>query len=85
MTDLQDLLEQKPITKLPGRFWNWWDCYKTVPTLCGGVIQKGVHPGHKPYPSKDIAETLAANWLKENRKTSWKGKYLGAFPEGETP
>lgn len=86
MSDLlHDLRTEREPVKEPARGWrNWWRCERDgarirmrggqVRNLNAGYVWRG-----KLYPSRDIAETVAA----ENKAVcvTW----LGAYPEGERP
>lgn len=82
--------DEKPITKPPGRWRNWWLVSESMGpaecSLCGADLPPmpigTAYPHHDcqpPHPSKDVAETAAAP------DTDWGDPYLGAFPEGERP
>jgi hypothetical protein len=92
MTKVIERPKQETLTRPPGKWWNWWKTRS--PWRVKGtekVFMPGmVHPSqHGPWPTKEIAEQRAIEWL---NGTSSLGKpnneldeYLGAYPEGERP
>lgn len=84
-TVLKKLLEQDRINE-PAKGWrNWYEVTRQYKSRQSGLVRKpgDIIHGVKVWPSKDTAET----WAAENKDNPRYGetKHLGAFPEGERP
>lgn len=77
----------------PAKAWfNWWTMDRPTANLITG---EWIGPGPRCqeafiYPSKDAAQTVADDWLKEHEAMGcWCGfgpaSYLGAYEEGKSP
>jgi hypothetical protein len=50
------------------------------------IWRRGVHAGPCLFPTKEIAETYAIQFLAEQTPDfQWRVEFHEAFPEGETP
>lgn len=86
MTRVSENMKRETLTRPPRRWRNWWhslDDWSELPS--GRAHVKGeVFPGTiGPWPSKEVAEQKAADWLRQ-----WPEGYaewIGALPEGERP
>jgi hypothetical protein len=85
MLDLQERLT-KPAA--PAKRWrNWYRVYKRMGvTRRVGVWHPGVTPGPDLFPSKEIADQHALDFIAavEPHARSWFD-YMGALPDGEEP
>ncbi|MEQ1811791.1 MAG: hypothetical protein ABL889_17820 [Terricaulis sp.] len=82
-------LEERPAVRVePPKQWrNWYRVHQRMGvTRRVGVWYPGVTRGPDIFPSKDIAEQHALDFIAicKPHARSWFD-YLGAFPEGETP
>lgn len=78
-------LEHRPLTRTPpAKLWrNWYRAHRRMGvTRRVGVWKPGVNPGPDTFPSKEIAEQHALDFIAEcyPHARSWF-EYLGARPE----
>jgi hypothetical protein len=82
-------LEERPAVRVePAKQWrNWYRVYRRMGTTRRvGVWHPGVTPGPDIFPSKDIAEQHALDFIAmcKPEARSWFD-HLGAWPEGKEP
>lgn len=81
-------LEERPLTRTPpAKSWrNWYRVYKRMGvTRNVGIWNPGVRPGPNIFPSKEMAEQKAHEFINLRvfpHARSWFD-YMGAWPEGE--
>ncbi len=83
-------IEERPLTHIapPKRWRNWYWVIAPIKlhTPIHQIWRHGVHPGPHLFPSKEIAEAYATEFLAEQSPDfQWRVEYHEAFPEGETP
>lgn len=84
LTDEDLRTEREPVKEPPKRWLTVWRCKKSSNTRLGVFKSGQIYTPEKIYPSRDIADAKAAQWLAvKSRAHIWE--YLGAFPEGERP
>jgi len=83
-----DLKERPLVRTAPAKQWrNWYRVHRRMQALERvPICDPGVHPGPDIFPSKDIAEQHALDFIAKCRPEarSWFD-HLGAYPEGEAP
>jgi hypothetical protein len=83
-----DLQERTTKPAAPAKLWrNWYRVHKRMGvTRRVGVWHPGVTRGPDLFPSREIAEQKAHNFIAHcfPHARSWFD-YIGAFPEGEAP
>ena len=83
-------LEEKPVSRTaPPKLWRNWYWVIAPIQLHQPIKQlwrRGVHPGPCVFPSKDMAETRARDFLAEQSDDfRWRVTHYEAWPEGEKP
>lgn len=85
---MTDTLEREPkisVGKKPaGRWVNRYWFPRPHVSKRGNLYPAGEVDGELTHPSKDVAETMAAQSMKMNAVTAPGSKYLGAFPLDNT-
>ena len=79
-------LKEKPRTHAPpAKLWrNYYRVYRVLTLARLGTIFPGVHGGPSTFPSKEIAEQHALNFLALlNPPGRYFMDHAGAFPEGD--
>lgn len=84
---IDEQLDERPITKPPARWRNWWRVVEPYVSNEGTPWPRGEHPGVRVWPSKDAAETAGRRSEAQVNGMPGPGRveYLGAYPEGERP
>ncbi|MGQ0534048.1 MAG: hypothetical protein ACT4OF_15355 [Caulobacteraceae bacterium] len=82
------MLSLKPATRThapPAKRWrNYYRVYHVLTLARLGPLFPGIHPGPDCFPSKDIAEQHALNFLGMiNPPGRFLMDHAGAYPEGE--
>ena len=82
-------LEEKPVSRTaPPKLWrNWYRAHRRLTTTHRvGVWHPGLNPGPDTFPSKEIAEQKALDFIAGcyPHARSWFD-HVGAYPEGEKP
>lgn len=82
-------LAPKPKAKTPPpakRWRNYYRVYRVLMLRGLGTISPGIHAGPDAFPSKEIAEESAAQFLAAlNPPGRWLMDFAGSFPEGDAP
>jgi hypothetical protein len=83
-----DLEERLVTATAPAKHWrNWYRAHRRVGVSPrAGVWQPGLNPGPDVFPSKEIAEQHAFDFIAAGgpEERNWFD-YVGAYPEGATP
>lgn len=83
-----DLQQQTTKRAAPARLWrNWYRVHQRMAvTARVGIWEPGLTPGPDLFPSKEIAEQKAHEFIAScfPHTRSWFD-YLGALPEGKRP
>lgn len=71
----------------PARRWrNYYRVYRVLDLGRIGTVFPGIHAGPDAFPSREIAESHALNFLKLlNPPGRWWMDHVGSFPEGDAP
>lgn len=82
------MLEVKPRPiphAAPAKGWrNYYRVYRVLDIFPLGTLFPGIHGGPDVFPSKEIADEKATNFLAMiNPPGRWYMDHAGAFPEGE--
>lgn len=88
---IEEILAELPMKEPAKKWYNWWELKVSTYLIEQGIsVGPGVIRGYLVHPTKDVAETSAAECQEYNAKTAATAGlpppvYLGAFPEGQRP